>query len=222
MSHPKFSRKQSTPGMTARTPFFQKTSENILIIDMPRCMMSVRNISFFDMLVSMFQGSEVIVMKQIIHKENRMPGMIGSLTTILTVLMILAGIPGLIVQGVRLLGAADPSAVEILHFFYLLSMVAGIAVILIRILLLPSDPKEFRARACRSTFRTSGHIFLFLSLWELVYASADGMKTGLFQIFNLEITLQFIVFIFGAFLMYSISRFLEVYAAYEEDSRLTI
>lgn len=161
-------------------------------------------------------------MKQSLSRENRRLGMTGGLTAVLTILMLVAGALGIILRGVQLLGAADRSAVDVLHFLYLVCMVAGIAAVLVKIMLLPMDPREFKARECRGTFRASGNIFVFLALWELVYASVDGMKTGLFQIFNLEITLQLIVFVFNAFLMYAIARFLEVYAAYEEDSRLTI
>jgi len=161
-------------------------------------------------------------MKQNLNREDRRFRLTGDLTAILTALMLVAGVLGIILRGVRLLGAVDRSADEVLHFLYLVCMVTGVAAVLVKIVLLPADPKEFRARACRGTFRTSGNIFVFLALLELVNASVDGEDAGLFQIFNLEVTLQLIIFVFNAFLMYSIARFLEVYAAYEEDSRLTI
>lgn len=161
-------------------------------------------------------------MKHIMSRENYGLSITEKLTAIFTLLMMLAGIPGLIVFLMQIVGSADRSAVQVLHFLYLVSMVAGVTTIMVKVMVLPGNPKEFKARSCRGTFRSCGSIFIFLALWELVYASADGVKTGLFEIFNLEITLQLILFVFNAFIMYSIARFLDVYAAYEEDSRLTI
>lgn len=169
-----------------------------------------------------FQDCEVNVMKHIMSRENCGLSITEKLTAIFTLLMMLAGIPGLIVFLMQIVGSADRSAVQVLHFLYLVSMVVGVTTIMVKVMVLPGNPKEFKARSCRGSFRSCGNIFIFLALWELVYASADGVKTGLFEIFNLEITLQLILFVFNAFIMYSIARFLDVYAAYEEDSRLTI
>ncbi len=161
-------------------------------------------------------------MKHMMSRENCRLSVTEKITAFFTLLMMLAGIPGLIVLLMQIIGSADKSAVQIMHFLYMVSMVAGVTTIMVKIMVLPTNPKEFKARSCCSTFRSSGNIFVFLALWELVYASVDGAKTGLFEIFNLEITLQLILFVFNAFIMYSITRFLDVYAAYEEDSRLTI
>ena len=158
-------------------------------------------------------------MKHMMSRENFRLSVTEKITAFFTLLMMLAGIPGLIVLLMQIVGSADKSAVQIMHFLY---MVTGVTTIMVKIMVLPTNPKEFKARSCCSTFRSSGNIFVFLALWELVYASVDGAKTGLFEIFNLEITLQLILFVFNAFIMYSIARFLDVYAAYEEDSRLTI